>query len=129
MRNQEYPPFYVVGTRKDVWVECQCIKYGLPYKRVMGQYKGEEETSFIILHVDNKTESQVWGIAHHTSQACVLFVDSQRNTYVLDVGKRGFLKPQPMGKWEGVSKSFAILQDGYTYDATTDSYYVASGGK
>ena len=91
------------------------------YKKLQGKYKGQEEISYIV----NK---QVFPLVRvlTVQQESVLLLSMVQNNGMRAAGlvyKDGSY--QALGYMEHVTKLDAENADGYTYDATTKTYYVA----
>jgi hypothetical protein len=90
-------------------------KSGIPYKILDGVYKGVSETSFL---VNAKYENQVMELAKAAKQESVLFVDINRNAYLIYLDNN---KTEKLGILTRVSEDKALTLDAYSKDG--DIYY------
>jgi hypothetical protein len=94
------------------YLECR----GIPFKEVIGHYKGSNETSFV---VDQKHENEVQSLAKQYNQESILYVDALGNATLeyLDGNK------VKLGKFEVVDSPKGL--DSFTFDPINEVYYAA----
>ena len=94
----------------------------LTIKPVISSYKGIKNAAWVINARDDSTLNKCLAVAEIARQESVLIVRSDRSAYLYFV-KDG--KEQELGQFRSVPLSIAITKEGYTYDPSTSTYYVA----
>lgn len=95
---------------------------GLPFKSLLGCYKGTCEESFLVAD-NSKNRAFVLGIARRHNQQSILIVDADRYAELLYLNLN---TSQPIGKFVAVSKSHALQQDNWTFDPETENFYTTT---
>ena len=125
MRNNNLTPIVILALNLDSEeIEQQAISRftGKDYTRpsLVGCYKGQDERSYIIDAVDNSLDD-ILTFAKQYNQESILYLDNQRlATLIFDKDNSVSL-----GKFKGVSESNATSRDAYTYNPSTNTYYIA----
>lgn len=92
---------------------------GIDYKAVMGVYKGDSETSFVVPVVSQSLkESLVKIMLDKFGQESVLELSPRRRAFLLT--KDG---EKCIGNWKEVTREYATSQDSYTYDQRSEKYW------
>lgn len=93
---------------------------GIPFKTVIGQYKGNAESSFV---VPASYREQIVRLAKAFRQECILESSSNRDTFstCLSTGRTEYL-----GVLKSVSRAEAKRNDSFTYDPHTNVYWSVS---
>jgi len=92
------------------WLETMNV----PYKEVLGHYKGSNEASFVVA---SKYEDIVHELANGYNQESILYVDAKSNA-TLEYLNGEKVK---LGKFEVVDSPKGL--EGFTYDAINEVYY------
>jgi hypothetical protein len=96
----------------------------IPHKPVQGSYQGQLEDSFVVL----TTPVAALAIAQRFGQESILCVDGDRQAVLHYTGLNPDAEPyapQPIGRWRAIPKVLALQKSAWTYDESTDTYYVA----
>lgn len=97
-------------------------QFDVPFKEVSGVYKGVKEKAFLVLDTPaNRTRVET--ICDYRARENFLLLDEERNASLYYTASK---TAESIGKWREVSESQAKQFDGYTFDPTTDRYYVAN---
>lgn len=90
-------------------------------KPVIGCYKGELENSYVI-PVNPVSLGSVLALAREYNQESILSLDSTRNAYLIPA--QTINDEEYLGQFVSVPAIVAKQQDSYTYDPSTDTYYI-----
>lgn len=97
------------------------------FKAVDGSYKGSKESAYLVpLGPLNGFDTliKVHRLAKEFNQESILEVDVNRNAQLIYMDAK-FQVPTKLGKFQNVSKFEAIASDAYTFDPSTNYYYIA----
>ncbi len=97
-----------------------------PHK-MLGSYKGVEETSYITFYPTDETKfnhaiSKAKHIGRLYSQESILVVDQYRNAKLVYCNCGG--KTESLGKWIECNEATAKLKDAWSYFPLKDKYYI-----
>lgn len=95
---------------------------GIPVREAVGCCKGKQERTFICPLVMQYHFEFVLDLAREYMQESILFV-SEKQTAILYYLQTG--KLDNIGKWTNVSRDAALKQDAYTFDHTSNNFFVA----
>lgn len=90
----------------------------IPFKTVVGVYKGVKEESFVTTPRDASEFSTVLSLASHFDQESVLHLDSNRRAKLIFRGGQ----VEHLGYFTSVPEKIARAQDAYTQDG--DDFYI-----
>lgn len=94
---------------------------GYPFKPVTGVYKGTHELSFVVPFVSPDDFDALYSLAIRAyGQESILYVDA--NGYATLISRD---KETGLGMFRNVPEHVAKELDGYTFDPSEGSYYVA----
>ena len=129
MLNQEAIPVYILAlnwTRQDVEERLIRLALNLPdnikVKHLKGCYKGTLENSYLI-PASRTTKEQILALAAEYDQECVLFLDESRAATLLYVNDKLRVQ-ESIGKLVQKPRAVALNQGSYTYDPSTDTYFI-----
>ena len=100
----------------------QELKQVFNYKLVEGCYKGKTEVSFYVEIETVQDFNLIENIAHYYKQESILFVNDDRQAYLVYLDDTS--NPVYIGNFKQVSKSEALQHDAYTYDYKNNGYYI-----
>lgn len=91
---------------------------------LIGSWEGKVEWSFLVT-VDYLAEVQQ--LARETKQESILYLDNERQAYLLEKEDDYQLnKAVHIGRFIEASKEVALKEKGYTYNTTTNKYYIVA---
>ena len=91
---------------------------------LIGSWEGKVEWSFLVT-VDHFEGVQQ--LARETNQDSILFLDNERQAYLLEKEDDYQLnKAVHIGRFLESSKEVALKEKGYTYNTTTNKYYIVA---
>lgn len=94
----------------------------LPFKKVLGSYKGVTEASVVIpLSPWSPELPIILQLARDFHQESVLYLDETRRASLLFGNGQSI----PIGHFHTVSKAVAMASDAYTYDPATKLFWLA----
>lgn len=96
-------------------------RFNVDFKKLHGKYNGEEETSFIV----NKTQYPLCCMMT-VNQESILELSRIQNNGMRAAGLR--FRDQsyiPLGYLEHVTQKEALQAEAYTYDQSTETYFIA----
>lgn len=97
-------------------------KLGIPYKQIVGCYKGVMEISYIVSYRYRFDIEDMFKCQESILLLSERDARSRREAF-LDFGVPGM--EEYLGKMHSVGHSYAIQQDAWSYDPETDKYFVA----
>ena len=95
-------------------------KNKIPFKELIGFYKGHRESSVLIELTDKFDFKACQNIAEWYDQETILELDESRNAILCDVG---FHFGTPIGKLKAISFKQAQKLDAWSYCPMNDQYY------
>ena len=128
MRNNNYEPIVILALNKDTisddYIEIAEVLDLYKIKRLKGKYTHDDgtgiiENSYIIplLHV---TVSDCIRLARDNKQESILYIDNQREAWLYYCNDGIW---SHLGSFTRVSKDYALKQDNYTLDNSSNNYY------
>ena len=102
----------------------QIRSLGLPFKCLVGSYKGTLEDSFLVTYDTYEQYEKVLKLARKFSQESVLMLNEDRDAtlYYLESGDLINLGP-----FVSVLRKIAYSMDAWTLDLKTGNYYITEG--
>lgn len=108
------------NTRRARVMRLLLLDAGIPFKKVIGRYEGDEEKGFLIQ--ETYAEQFHYDIFTLYEQDCYLELDVDREAFlVFPDGSK-----QSIGYFQETDKLVAMSRSGYTYDPETERYYVCN---
>ena len=95
---------------------------GIHCKVLIGSYKKVTEYSYI---ADASDLDKLKSLLRETNQESVLYLDNQRNAYLL-YALDNYTEQKYIGDWTEVSQQTALKEDAYTFDIETGKYYIVA---
>ena len=123
MKDVTLPRFAVVAFNTGSWVgESKLLEsYGLTaIKEIEGVYRGNSETSWMIVLKDEQTLDVVRELASIHKQESILIVDHDRSAQL----EYNDYSTESLGYWKSVPQYVATKQDNYSFHKETDTYYI-----
>lgn len=117
--NEQYIIF--ASDESDEYTEKHLKDCRIDYKKLVGRYKGEDETSYII----NKREHPMIEPLIENQESILELSKIQSNGFRLAGLSLKHSVHVLLGSFTPVTKEEAEKQDAYTYDPSTDVYYIA----
>ena len=109
---------YGVNVRNKLQVESEMRAMGIDFERVLGVYKGNEETSYIVTDMDKLPI--IVGMAKEHNQESILLRDNENKCVLAFFNGE---KSMSIGKMTQVSVDEALLSDCYTYSYSLKQYF------
>jgi len=91
---------------------------------VEGHYKNNKELSYFVHNPSSQEIFGLIGLAWGYNQESILHLDNQRFATFYNIDHVGNVKEQYAGKWKGTCKGAALQAGNYTFDKTTNRYYI-----
>lgn len=90
-------------------------------KQVQGFFDGVSETSYVCTYHTDSEYDRLIDLAFQNNQKSILRLDNQRNAYLYNVknAEEAFI-----GKWVSVSEAIAKEFNAWTFDPSTNQYYI-----
>lgn len=108
------------------------IGNGIPFKQLIGCYRGAQEISFLIRNADfvaHFAEFDPW----IKGQESIMLLSEQahhrtgQRTATLVYSRAAGNYKEELGLWTNVTREEALKQDAWTFDPAFDEYYIAKG--
>lgn len=117
-------PFVMLELNLDrIEDERQILKdHGLVFKACLGSYKGKVSPSYLVVITKDSDLNICMNLAKTYNQESILYVTSDRDAGLIYINSD---EVESLGKFKRVSKQDAESSDAYTYDLSTNQYYMA----
>jgi len=132
MRDQHTQPAYIISAshvedsqkqndEATSLLELGLTRHKIPHKPVRGHYLGADEDSFLCVPRNDDDERLLLSFARIYCQESVLYLDEDRNaTLFFTVGNDRI----NLGKFRETSRLNAAESEGWTFDPSTNTYYI-----
>jgi hypothetical protein len=97
-------------------------KNKIPFKELVGHYKGHNESSVLIELSDKFNLRQANDLSQWYDQECLMILDEDRNAIIYNETDYG-LTQVPLGKLKAITPKQAQKLDAWSYCPLNDQYY------